>query len=349
MNFAEKAAQLFNKDVKHPSFKTGDTVSVHVKVKEGEKERIQIFKGNVIKVQGAGIGRSFTVRKMSGQFGVERTWPMHSPAIDKIDLVARGKVRRSKIFYLRDLKGRAARIKSEMVIEAKGAKAKKKKEVAAKVETPAPAAAKKKSKAAATEKSDSQSSVIIGVDEVGRGCLFGPVVSAAVVLGEDYKELGLTDSKKLTAKKREEITKKLHSGNHMISVGHASPLEIDQLNILQASLLSMKRAVLGLDVDLLEVENILIDGIYKIPGLDSKVSQVTIIKGDLKEPSIAAASIIAKVYRDKLMDDFEEIYPGYGLKGHKGYPTKVHKQALIELGATPEHRRSFKGVAELLS
>lgn len=153
MNFAEKAAKLFNKDVKHPSFKTGDTVSVHVKVKEGEKERIQIFKGNVIKVQGSGVGRSFTVRKMSGQFGVERTWPMQSPAIDKIDLVARGKVRRSKIFYLRDLKGRAARIKSEMVIEAKGTKAKKKKASAQKTE--APVAAQKSEAPAATEKSDS--------------------------------------------------------------------------------------------------------------------------------------------------------------------------------------------------
>jgi len=149
MNFAEKAAKLFNKDVSLPSFKTGDTVSVHVKVKEGEKERIQIFKGNVIKVQGSGVGRSFTVRKMSGQFGVERTWPMQSPAIDKIDLIARGKVRRSKIFYLRDLKGRAARIKSEMVIEAKGVKSKGKK--AKKAETPVTASAPEKTEPKATE------------------------------------------------------------------------------------------------------------------------------------------------------------------------------------------------------
>lgn len=189
--------------------------------------------------------------------------------------------------------------------------------------------------------------MIIGVDEVGRGCLFGPVVSAAVVLADGYKDLGLTDSKKLTAKKREQITKSLYLGSHRMSVGLASPSEIDSLNILKASLLSMKRAVLGLGLEPANIKNILIDGIYKIPGLDLTIPQVTIIKGDLKEPSIAAASIIAKVYRDKLMDDFEEIYPGYGLKGHKGYPTKIHKQALIELGATPEHRKSFKGVAEL--
>lgn len=116
MNFAEKIATMFNKKVELPHFKSGDTVSVHVKIKEGEKERIQIFKGNVIKVQGSGTGRSFTVRKMSGQFGVERTWPLGSPAIDKVEVFSRGKVRRSKIFYLRNLKGRAARIESELVV-----------------------------------------------------------------------------------------------------------------------------------------------------------------------------------------------------------------------------------------
>lgn len=120
MNFAEKVATMFNKrETNFPDFKTGDTVSVHVKIKEGEKERIQIFKGNVIKVQGSGIGRSFTVRKMSGQFGVERTWPLASHALAKIELLAKGKVRRSKIFYLRSLRGRAARIESELVLTKK--------------------------------------------------------------------------------------------------------------------------------------------------------------------------------------------------------------------------------------
>jgi large subunit ribosomal protein L19 len=122
MNFAEKVAKMFNKDREMPEFKTGDTISVHVKIKEGDKERIQIFKGNVIKVQGSGVGRSFTVRKMSGQFGVERTWPLASPAIDKVEVFSRGKVRRSKIFYLRNLKGRAARIESELVVGKKASK-----------------------------------------------------------------------------------------------------------------------------------------------------------------------------------------------------------------------------------
>lgn len=119
MNFAEKITNMFNTKRELPEFKTGDTITVHVKIKEGDKERIQLFKGNVIKVQGSGIGRTFTVRKMSGQFGVERTWPLASPAIDKVEVSAIGKVRRSKIFYLRELRGRAARINSELVVTKK--------------------------------------------------------------------------------------------------------------------------------------------------------------------------------------------------------------------------------------
>lgn len=122
MNFAEKVANMFNTKRDLPEFRTGDTITVHVKIKEGDKERIQLFKGNVIKVQGAGTGKSFTVRKMSGQFGVERTWPLASPAIDKVEVLAKGKVRRSKIFYLRELRGRAARIESELVVVSKKSK-----------------------------------------------------------------------------------------------------------------------------------------------------------------------------------------------------------------------------------
>ena len=128
MNFAEKAASLFNKQTKHSGFKTGDRVSVRVRVREGDKERIQVFKGNVIKVQGSGTGRTFTVRKMSGQFGVERTWPLSCPSIERVDLIATGKVRRSKIFYLRGLKGRAARIQSNMVMVEKSSSKDKREE-----------------------------------------------------------------------------------------------------------------------------------------------------------------------------------------------------------------------------
>lgn len=184
----------------------------------------------------------------------------------------------------------------------------------------------------------------IGVDEVGRGCLFGPVVSSAVVLIGDYSHLGLTDSKKLSEKKREEIFAKLFQEDHLIGIGETTPKEIDQINILQASLLSMKRAVENLDLELNASTHLFIDGTFKIPGFDSSIRQTTLIKGDLKDPFIAAASIVAKVYRDRLVKAMEEQYPGYGLKGHKGYPTKAHKEALQKLGPTDQHRRSFKGV-----
>ena len=188
----------------------------------------------------------------------------------------------------------------------------------------------------------------IGVDEVGRGCLFGPVVSAAVVLVGDYFHLGLTDSKKLSATQREIIFKCLFDEDHLIGIGQASSSEIDEINILQASLLSMKRAVESLNVclDLEKNTSIFVDGTFKIPGIDPKIKQTALIKGELKEPSIAAASIVAKVFRDKLVTTMEENYPGYGLKHHKGYPTKSHKEALSKLGPSDQHRRSFKGVVQ---
>lgn len=126
MNFVDSVISALTPKPEFPNFKSGDTLSVHVKVKEGEKERIQIFKGTVIKVQGAGLERSFTVRKMSDGIGVERTWPFTSPAVDKIELHSIGKIRRSRLFYLRKLKGRAARLESEYVTTAKKASSKKK-------------------------------------------------------------------------------------------------------------------------------------------------------------------------------------------------------------------------------
>ena len=187
----------------------------------------------------------------------------------------------------------------------------------------------------------------IGVDEVGRGCLFGPVVSAAVVLKDDVTQLGLTDSKKLSSKKRDLIYESLYKDNHIISIGMASPKEIDEINILQASLLSMKRAVLGLklDTDLGKETPLFVDGLFKIPDMDPSVPQYPLVKGELKEACIAAASIVAKVYRDRLINTMDKDYPGYGIKNHKGYPTKEHKLALSKLGPSPQHRTSFKGVS----
>lgn len=183
---------------------------------------------------------------------------------------------------------------------------------------------------------------VIGVDEVGRGCLAGPVYAAAVIIPEGFDTTGLTDSKKISAKRREEVSKKIHGGCH-VSLGFATVEEIDEINILQASLLAMRRAVDGLKQ---KVAYVIVDGNQKIPGIT--LPQETIIKGDFRAEPIAAASIVAKVYRDNLMKDFDVNYPGYGLGDHKGYGTKAHKEAIAELGPTVLHRATFAGVKEYL-
>ena len=179
---------------------------------------------------------------------------------------------------------------------------------------------------------------IAGVDEVGRGPLAGPVVTAAVILDPKRPILGLADSKKLTEKHREILAAIIKEHALAWAIGRAEPEEIDQLNILQATLLAMKRAVEGLG---LEPSHAIVDG-NQAPDLMCPVT--TIIKGDQTEPAIAAASIIAKVSRDKEMILMEESFPGYGFAKHKGYPTKMHQDALMKLGVSDIHRRSFKPV-----
>lgn len=179
--------------------------------------------------------------------------------------------------------------------------------------------------------------VVCGVDEAGRGPLAGPVVAAAVILNPSDYPLGLNDSKVLNANKRESLFLDI-ARTSSIGIGIAEPEEIDRLNILHASLSAMKRAVLALNV-LPDVA--LIDG-NKAPFLPMKTE--CIIKGDGLSLSIAAASIIAKVTRDKLMLEAENRFPGYKFETHKGYPTKLHLQKLSLLGSSPIHRKSFKPV-----
>jgi ribonuclease HII len=180
--------------------------------------------------------------------------------------------------------------------------------------------------------------LVAGVDEVGRGPLAGPVVTAAVILDPENPIEGLADSKALTEKRREQLEPIIKARALAWALGRAEPEEIDQLNILQATLLAMRRAVDSLSVS---PEHVLVDGIHA-PELPCKVT--TVIKGDQSEPTIAAASILAKVARDREMTVMEARYPGYGFARHKGYPTKQHQQALIELGPTDIHRRSFRPV-----
>lgn len=183
---------------------------------------------------------------------------------------------------------------------------------------------------------------VIGVDEVGRGCLAGPVYAAAVILPEPLQIVGLTDSKKLSEKRRSELALLIH-GHCQVALGFATVEEIDKLNILQASLLAMKRAIEGLKV---KVAHVIVDGNQKVPGLE--MVQTTVIKGDLRAAPIAAASIVAKVFRDELMQSMSEKYPQYGLGDHKGYATLMHKQAIAKWGPQEFHRKSFAGVREHL-
>ncbi len=179
---------------------------------------------------------------------------------------------------------------------------------------------------------------VAGIDEAGRGPLAGPVVSAAVILWDTFNCPGITDSKKLSEKKRQEFFPIIQEQALSVGVGIADHREIDQINILQASLLSMKRAMKNLKSF---PDYLLIDGKFTI---DSPLPQEAIIKGDSKSISIAAASIIAKVTRDGIMIDLDSQFPEYGFARHKGYPTKLHKQAIIEHGPCPVHRRTFNGV-----
>ena len=184
--------------------------------------------------------------------------------------------------------------------------------------------------------------LIAGVDEVGRGPLAGPVTAAAVILDPERVPEGLADSKQLTEKRRTLLYDEIFAVA-TVSIAHASVEEIDQTNILRASHLAMERAVAGLA---LAPDHLLIDGNMIPRGL--AVSAEAIVKGDARSLSIAAASIVAKVCRDRLMVDLAQQHPGYGWEKNAGYPSPAHKEALQNLGVTPHHRRSFKPVHNIL-
>lgn len=184
--------------------------------------------------------------------------------------------------------------------------------------------------------------LIAGVDEAGRGPLAGPVVTAAVILDKETVINGLTDSKKLTESQRETLAEEIKEKAIAWSLGRADVEEIDRINILQATLLAMQRAVEALNP---KPEYVVVDG-NRCPRFHCAAE--AIIKGDLLVPVISAASIIAKVDRDREMQQLDRQYPGYGFAGHKGYPTKAHIAALEQLGVTPVHRRTYGPVKKLL-
>lgn len=183
---------------------------------------------------------------------------------------------------------------------------------------------------------------IAGVDEVGRGPLAGPVTAAAVILDLEALPEGLNDSKKLTAKRRAALEAQIMAQTTW-AVAHASVAEIDELNILRASHLAMERAVAALDP---QPDYLLIDGNLIPRGLSLPAEAV--VKGDAKSMSIAAASILAKEARDRIMVDLAQQFPGYGWEKNAGYPTSQHREALVKIGVTPHHRLSFKPVHNIL-
>ncbi len=183
---------------------------------------------------------------------------------------------------------------------------------------------------------------VCGVDEVGRGPWAGPVTAAAVILDPMNIPAGLNDSKKLTAPRREALFADIMASS-IVHVASASVQEIDQLNILQATFLAMKRAIEGLEI---QPEFALIDGNKTPPALPCPAR--AIVKGDSRSQSIAAASIIAKVTRDRLMCDLSATFPGYGWETNMGYGTKAHQEGLARLGVTPHHRVSFKPIHKML-
>ena len=176
---------------------------------------------------------------------------------------------------------------------------------------------------------------ICGIDEVGRGPLAGPVVAGAVILPKDCEILYINDSKKLSEKKREELYDVIMAQAIACGIGYASPERIDEINILQATYEAMRMAIEGLSV----VPDVLLNDAVTIPGVNMK--QVPIIKGDAKSLSIGAASIIAKVTRDRLMVEYDKVFPEYDFAGNKGYGSAAHIAALKKYGPTPIHRRSF--------
>lgn len=183
-----------------------------------------------------------------------------------------------------------------------------------------------------------------GVDEVGRGPLVGPVVTACVVLPHDFKLEGLTDSKKLTEKKREEYYDYIINHCTAYAIGECSPEEIDKYNILEATKIAMMRAINDVNKQL-NLEYVLIDGNMKF---DLDLPYQSIVKGDAKSISIAAASVVAKVTRDRMLIELDKKYPMYGYKDHKGYPTKKHIEAIYKYGLIEGYRKTFKPVCDIV-
>ena len=312
------------------AFDPGDTVRVMVRVREGDKERLQAFEGVCIARRGAGINQTFTVRKISAGVGVERIFPLHSPSIAEIELLRKGRVRRAKLYFLRPRRQSGADPREARRRgpgnggEAGG------------VRGPRPTLERE------IAFWEAGGGLVAGVDEAGRGPLAGPVVAAAVVLPPHCKVIrGLRDSKLLPPPRRLRLAGVVRARALAVGVGAASVREIDRLNIRRASILAMRRALARLR---LTPGLVLVDG---LPCPELGCAHDAIIDGDAHCHSIAAASVIAKTVRDRLMELLARHHPSYAWESNKGYGTPDHLAALAAWGFTPHHRKSFAPVVQL--
>src|SRR6266540_1344709 len=295
-----------------PRFKAGDTVRVHFKVIEGQRHRIQVFEGIVLKRQGAGARESFTVRKQSFGVGVERTFPLHSPKIEKIEVAAIGDVNRAKLYYLRGKVGRKARVRELRQDGSRGAR------------------------------------LVAGTDEAGRGSLAGPLVVAGVLLDygclRDHKvrPLGLlNDSKQCSPERREELFHAVLGCAEQVVVRVIPHGQIDRNGLHRSNLAAMREILRALSPP---AEACLVDGFRLGP---TAPEHRAVVDGDEKSAAIAAASIVAKVTRDRLMRRMDALYPNYGFSSHVGYITPGHSAIVRRLGPSRIHRRSFQALCYL--
>src|SRR5689334_7202522 len=351
-----------------PAFRAGDTLRVNVRVREGDKERLQAFEGVCIAKRGSGVSATFTVRKISNGIGVERIFPLHSPMIAEISVVRRGRVRRAKRYYLRHLTGKATRIRerkakvlvpgSETIEQAAAAEAGAETGVEAErlstaglstvqdeVESGPPPQStpenqtanekprrRRRRKRWTTIERDlrlEKGPLLAGVDEVGRGPIAGPVVACAVIMPPDTRAIvGIDDSKRLTHDQRVRLAVKIRQRAVAYALGAASVREIDTINIYQASVLAMQRALTRLRV---KPDHVVIDGraMRTLP-----IPHTAVVRGDRRCFSVACASIIAKVTRDLLMTRLAQRYPHYTWDHNAGYTTRQHVSGLTAYGIT---------------
>ena len=310
-----------------PQMQAGDTVKVHVKVREGDKERIQVFEGIIIGMHRGGVRASFTVRKVSFGQGVERIFPLHSPIIQKVEVVRSAKVRRAKLYFLRDLKGKAARMREGREVESRGRGLT---DPTYDARCRVPRRGRSRTSCASWASTACAASTKSAADAwPGRSW---PARSCCTPIGILPGSAIRRPFRRPSARS---CSSRSPSRALAWAVAEASPVEIDAINIHQASLQAMRRAVMSLA----PLPDLVLVDAFRIPDL--LMAQRGVVHGDQRCSAIAAASILAKVTRDRQMRELHAQDPRYGFDRHKGYATADHLAAVRQFGYSAVHRRSF--------